>query len=314
LTVLRGYHQGKEEFCDTNGYPMNTILATTDFSIENWSMLQYAAQLAKDLGYKLRLIHATHVPLAFDEFFSTEAALAALSASDRGQMLQEVVRLRNKFGPDLQVDAEVKIGYVEETLRDELSNGNIALVVMAVSKSTRLERFLFGSPVMHAIGKLPCPILLVPKNYTNRKWKSVAVAFDKQELGTVCNLELAHDALMHAHGKVHVVHVQQNTQDTVSEEEESALSNWLHQPITKVHEIKLQENNVSETLLDWTHRYRPNTTVMIARQHGLLHQLMQESVSRQVAFHTSTPVMICSNKMHNFNTSTTNIQADKIAQ
>jgi nucleotide-binding universal stress UspA family protein len=302
----------KEEFCDTNGNQMNTILATTDFSLDNRSVLQYAAQLAIDLGYRLRLIHATHVALSTNEFFSNEATLAALSASDKGQVLQEVVWLRNKFGPLLLVDAEVKIGYVEETLRDELSQASIAMVIMSVSKSNRLQRFLFGSAALNAIGNFPCPLLIVPKNYTYRKWKSIAVAFDRQSLDNASNPEILHDALVKAEGKVHVVHVQKNIQDLVNKQEEIELSQWLDEPITKVHEIKLQDNNVSETLLDWTHRYRPNIMLMIAQQHGLLHQLMQESITREVAFHTNTPVMICSNSGQHSHSNTTNLMAEQL--
>lgn len=281
-----------------NGADMNTILATTDFSLENRSMLQYAAQLAMDLNYRLRLIHATHIPISGDEFFSSETTLSSLSASDHGQMLQEVVRLRNKFGPSLTVDAEVRIGYVYELVQQELQQGDISLVVMSVSKSNRLERFLFGSAVSEHIGNLPCPLLLVPKNYTYRKWKSVAVAYDRHHLEEGQDLDVLHKALAYADGKVHAVHVKTSTGEKVTTEEAENLAQWLNEPIMKVHEVEDREKSVSEALLDWTHRYRPNTMMMIARKHGLLHQLMEESTSRNVAFQTNTPLLICTEAAH----------------
>jgi nucleotide-binding universal stress UspA family protein len=291
--VLISQAQLNREFCEVNGNYMNTILATTDFSLENRSMLQYAAHLAMDLNYRLRLIHATHVPLASDEFFSTEATLASLSASDRGQMLQEVVWLRNKFGTSLVVDTDVNIGYVQELVRQELHETNVVLMIMSVSNSTKVERFLFGSSVSHAIGHMPCPLLLIPKNYTYRKWKSIAIAYDKKELGASGELEVINKALALADGKVHAVHVQSDSNDTLSNQETEKLSKWIQKPIIKVHEILNNEKTTSESLLDWTHRYRPNTMLMIARKHGLLHQLMHESISRNLAFHTNTPLLIC---------------------
>lgn len=142
--------------------PIDRLLVPMDFSEFAQEAFEYAAMLAKQLGARIRLVHAMEAaayPLDFALFgVSEEAAL-------RGRIqarLQELVAVLKADGVDAEVVCEVGTPaevIVKEAVRFRL--GLKGAIVMGTHGRRGLNRLALGSVAEYVVRHAACPVFTV---------------------------------------------------------------------------------------------------------------------------------------------------------
>ncbi len=139
------------------------ILVPIDFSEHSQYALQYAAEIAQQLGAKLTLLHIVE-PIAYpaDWGFSQvglvdlEKELIDTATSELEKITQE---LRAK---GIQVDFEVHSGArASDEIVQFAKEHNVDIISIGTHGRSGLEHFLFGSTTERVLRKAPCPVLAV---------------------------------------------------------------------------------------------------------------------------------------------------------
>jgi nucleotide-binding universal stress UspA family protein len=186
---------------------MKDILVATDFSPASLNAVNYAAKLALDTNSKLILLHATHIPVVSDSFFDMGFTLEELEKSDKDQMQILNEKLGKKYGPELKLEKQVKIGFAGELIQAMVNEGRVSVVVMGIGHMDKFSEVVFGSTSTAVAGRVSCPVLIIPEKAKFRPLTRVGLAFDQKEIPTSTGLRVVRDLSKHFGSQMHYVNV-----------------------------------------------------------------------------------------------------------
>lgn len=272
---------------------MKTIIATTDFTRESRTAVNYAAKLALLTKAELLLLHATYIPVVSDSFIDISLSLEEMGKADRQRMEDLVRHVRAKMGPALKIRGNSEIGLTGELIREYVRKDKDTIVVIGMKHVDKFSEVVFGSTATNLAGELPCPILVVPPDARFRAWNKIAFAFDQKEVPIHTGLHLLKTLADKFEPKIHYVHVMDSPYNPKDSSVIAPVKNFLGGQ-SQVHFLNDIPNETIEVLNDWVRRYKSNLVVMVARKHNIFWKLIHPSHTRQFAFKSSVPVLILS--------------------
>lgn len=277
---------------------MKTILAATDFSKSSLGAVRYAASLAREMGAKLLVLHATHIPVVSDSYFDLRITLEELEKADAESLQKLVARIQEEFGPELKINKKLQSGFGTDLIRETVEAGDISLVVMGIAHTDAFSEAVFGSTSTALAGSVACPVLIVPDGVKYKPWNSVAFAFDDKNIPTGTGVKVLKEMLGHFQASLRFVNVMDNP---FLEGDDSVLKpvyKVFKDSDTKTYFLPHRPNMTAEILMDWVRRHKSTALVMVARKHNLLWRIFNERLTKRIAFHSKVPVLILSEKKH----------------
>ncbi len=275
---------------------MKTILATTDFTKSSLAAVHYAASMSLDLGAKLLVMHATHIPVVSDAYFDMRITMETLQKEDQDSLDSLVKQLQEKFGPELKINKKLQVGFTGDVIRDTVQKGDISLVVMGITHSDKFSEVVFGSASTTLAGTVSCPVLIIPEGVKYKAWNQVAFAFDQKNIPTGTGVRSLKELISHYDAKLRFINVMDNPfvqeDDTVLK----PLYKIFKEVDTKTYFLKHRPNMTVEIMMDWVRRHKASALVMVAREHNIFWRMFNERVTRKVAFHSKVPVLVLSEK------------------
>ena len=272
---------------------MKTIIATTDFTRESRTAVNYAARLALLMKAELLLLHASYIPVVSDSFIDVSTTLDEIVKSDKQKMDELVKHVSSKMGPALRIKGNSEIGLTGELIEEYASKDKDTLVVIGMKHVDKFSEVVFGNTATNLAGELPCPILAIPPDARFRPWKKIAFAFDQKQVPVHTGLYLLKAMAEKFQPKMHYVHVMDSP---FNAKDKSSI-----QPVEKiiggesqVHFLKDLPGETTEVINDWVRRFKSNIVVMVARKHNIFWKIIYPSHTRQMAFKSSVPVLILS--------------------
>lgn len=139
------------------------ILVPVDFSEHSQYALDYAAQIAQQLGAKLYLLHVVE-PISYPAdwgfsqigFVDLEKELIDAATQELEKMTAE---LRER---GIEVEYEVRSGSrASDVIIEFAKEKNIDIISIGTHGRSGLEHFLFGSTTERVLRKAQCPVLAV---------------------------------------------------------------------------------------------------------------------------------------------------------
>jgi nucleotide-binding universal stress UspA family protein len=275
---------------------MKAILAATDFTPSSLTAVNYAANIAMATSTTLVLMHATHIPIVSDSFFDVTLTLGELEKSAKEQMEVLNKKLREKYGPELKLEKQVKIGFTTELIKELASKGHIEMVVLGIGHLDAFSQAVFGSTSTHLAGQINCPVLIIPDGKVFRPWKRLAFAFDQKPIHTGTGLRVIRHLAEAFHSQIDYVHV---LDENYPQKDDSALKpvyKLFGETAPKLHYLHPVKGKTTDVLLDWARRYKSSALIMISREHDLLWRLLNERTTTKMAFQTNLPLLVVAEK------------------
>jgi nucleotide-binding universal stress UspA family protein len=275
---------------------MKTILAATDFTKSSVNAVRYAANLARETGSKLTVLHATHIPMVSDAYFDMQITLDELQEEDSKSLQKVVSDLTMEFGPDLKINKKLQVGFTTEVIRETIQEGDVSLVVMGIAHADAFSEAVFGSTSTSLAGTVSCPVLIIPENVKYRPWNHVTFAFDQKNIPTGTGVRVIKDLVKFFDAKLRFVHVNDNLFTDNDEKVLQPLYKLFKDADMKTYFISGKPTLTVDLLTDWVRRHKSTALVMVARKHNIFWKMFNERVTRKVAFHSKVPVLILSEK------------------
>lgn len=132
------------------------ILVPTDFSRPSERALDYAQDLAQQLGASLHLLHVVNRPL-LAEGLAAEASISEKFESDAVRSME--ARLR-KLAPGAE-STDVVFGYAAKAIVDWALRLAADLIVMGSHGRTGVAHLMLGSVAEAVVRTARCPVLTV---------------------------------------------------------------------------------------------------------------------------------------------------------
>ncbi len=152
-----------------------SILVPTDFSQNAMAAARYAAQMAQQLEWSVRLLH-TFTPFSSsfaDEHFNDEL-VEHETGKAQANMDAFQTELQQAF-PNVEISASCEQGLLGTLLPQLAGQLDNELVVMGTKGASGLKYVVLGSNTFEIIRKSPIPVLAVPESYPTFQWQNIGL-------------------------------------------------------------------------------------------------------------------------------------------
>jgi nucleotide-binding universal stress UspA family protein len=147
-----------------SGSPFRNIVVGVDFSEASFRALDRALVLAQESGGRLRLLHVLE-GFPYGSVYSGGRAFR-LMQDFRANVAHVDRQLESLIPPDAlnwaQIDVATVSGLAHEAIAAAASERRADLVVLGLSRRSRIDEFVSGSTVHRILRRMTSPVLLVP--------------------------------------------------------------------------------------------------------------------------------------------------------
>ena len=142
--------------------PFNRILCPVDFSEHSRAALKHAADLARDLGSELILIHVVEPILYPVEYGMAPVPSEDLESQAAHNAEAELQKLVSQLAEGVsQTQTRVEFGRAEDCIVRFAELQGVGLVVLATHGLTGLKHMLLGSTAERIVRSASCPVLTI---------------------------------------------------------------------------------------------------------------------------------------------------------
>jgi nucleotide-binding universal stress UspA family protein len=280
---------------------MKTIIAATDFSPNAMHATRYAAALASATGARLILFHHFSYPIPAAGMPYIDPMDMEELATDLEKRLKKVKAGLLKDFPDLFIKIMVRSWIMVRDLEEAFRDEKASLVVMGMHGESPVLNTLLGSKTARVIRSGRMPAIVVPAKASFQAPKKILFAFDfesQTNMETIVplrDLALTFDAYV----KVLTFFDDDETSYPVALKEERVVKNKLDHLFSSVrHTYSLEEESVLiDGILDHSTSYGADLVAMIPRHHSYLSNLLNGSVTQEIATRIRVPLLVLPDKV-----------------
>jgi nucleotide-binding universal stress UspA family protein len=267
---------------------MNTIIVPTDFSAAAHNATAYAAQLAKQTGATVLLLHVYQLPVPMTEFPAMMVSPLDLKTSvDEG--LHRALEEAQKAHADVPFEIESCLGDIATEIEEACKKRNPLAVIVGTKDLSGFERFLFGDTTMSLIKNLTYPVIAVPESAKHAAPANLVLATDLLNAADIPVAKIVAITKMFA-ATLHVVHVEQN--------ESKAYPDELMTAFTEVNAVyhAIKEDDVAEGLKHFVAQNNIDLVVVLPHKHNLYERLFFKGHTPGILHTMPVPVMSIRNE------------------
>lgn len=274
---------------------MQTIIAATNFSPASINAVNYAADMASVMGSRLCLLHVFPYPMTFSEVPAPANSLAKMEEDAKQQMQDLKEKTAARVNGSIDIDTEVRTGYVIPELEDYCEHMHPYAVVVGAESSGALERFFLGGRTTSAIEELNCPVIVVPPEAHFTNIRKIGLACDLRNVVETIPFNQIKSLVNEFKAELHIIHINEVSQpvfdpDTISE------SGWLQDILgelkPKYHFIKyIKENEMEKGITDFAEQQKIDLLITVPKKHNFLSKLFQHSHSKRLVLQAHVPVL-----------------------
>ncbi|MDO8367580.1 MAG: universal stress protein [Saprospiraceae bacterium] len=267
------------------------ILVPTDFSKLSNTASHYAAKMANKLNAEVVLIHVVHLnspPRA-------QVALRVKEIEDKmvDNAKQDCIQLANELKSEFsapEVSYKIIKGFpVEDVIENYAVHNRIDFIVMGTKGASGLQKVLIGSNAAAVITSSSIPVIIVPEHARFNGIEKIVYASDVDKTETELNMLIKFAELFGA--AIHLIHVlppaSENKIDVLKMEVD--IKKKFKYPSISVQIIL--NDDILYGINEYVADQKADMIAMFTQRHSFFDKLFGMSITRQMAFHTWTPML-----------------------
>jgi len=270
---------------------MKRILIPCDFSDTSENALNYGVELANYFSADIILLHSNQIPVMNPEMGLTAYSMEDINndSLDALKNLAQKLKLTNAKVGNIEYHSE--IGSVEEAVKEAGRKYSADLIVMGISgHGSALSKALIGSAAVSVSKDIEIPVLIVPPGINFGKIGRIAYAcnYDKNIASGLAKVKEFNAAF---ESSLYILHVVEKGHELNTEEIE--VDNYIERRLddSPHRTFIISENKTSEALLAFTKNNAIDLIIIEPKKHSLFHKLFNKSVTEDIAFNSTVPVL-----------------------
>lgn len=265
------------------------LLVPTDFSKPSRIAAQYASKLAKKFDAKLVLLHIIDVPgsqRSLLKWQKLQTAMVEIAEEDGKKLL---AALRKPSRGDIDITFEIVFGYpVADVVSRAVKKYNADMVVMGTQGASGLKKVLMGSNATGVIDACKKPVIVVPEGTVYKGVKRIVHSTDMLHVQKEVKELVAFAQLFDA--SIEVMHVKNAEGKPVDPARVQAdLRKKSGYPKIKFSLAK--PGPIAKSIDEFVVSKKGDLLSMFTHQLSIREKLFDKSITRQMAFHLSVPLL-----------------------
>jgi len=281
---------------------MKQILLPTDFSENSWNAIAYAVQFFAKEKCHFYLLHidrpvtVSSTPTVCGMPMDVMNATCTVHTKERLKKLQK--RIHTTFPKDdsHRFFTLSEHGSFIETIRRQVDEKGIDMIVMGTKGASGLKKLLIGSNAGNVITKVKCTTLIVPENATYMPVEEIAFPTDYSLPFELGHLQPIADVLERFKAALRVLHIS-ITSESLSNNQlknKDLLEEFFsHQPITYHFE---KNSKIEQAIQAFIEKQQVTMIAMVAKNLNYFQQILFHSKIKNISYHTDIPFLVMHDK------------------
>lgn len=262
------------------------ILCPVDFSDAATHALDYAARFAQNKGAALTLLQ-----IVKPQKDQSQTELRVAEAEKK--LLSYCKLVKEEFKIRCQASAKVHSSSLENSLAQEIAEGQDDLIIMGTNGADDLNQFYFGSHSYKMLRHTTIPLLIVPEECNFKKPKHIVYALD-YEKDDVKALQMLYQLTEIYKPHIVILHV---GNDSPSRNEEISLILKKQMPAKISSHIHFDFKSLgTEDIADEIDQYMRDTDsdllVLLHRSYNFIEKLFHQSMTKKLSFIADYPILV----------------------
>ena len=263
------------------------IVVPLDFSENSLKALEFAMTIAAKRDARIILVHV--VNLSYD--FAAQSANALESLLKEGEALLQTT-IEKYRAPGVQVDYQILEGDPAINIARVAAEKEARMILIGTQGASGIAKKLIGSTTVNLIREARCPVLIVPAQAKIEliKKATLAMEFSDHEEAFI---DWIVDMTRRWELGLEILHVQSGA-DFKEQLAVLGLEGYLQKkyPGIMVRIHTFYASSASQGLELYMDEHDNMILVMCHQHRNLWEQILQKSLSVQMAFHTHIPLLI----------------------
>lgn len=274
-----------------------TILVPLDFSKCSENALAIAIQLADKIHSKIIVLNVLKVNdggamenfafVADDYKVRTELAQKGLD-----QSIESVTKmLKRNLSEEPEIETLIEVGGIETTICEAAEKRKVDYIVMGTQGEVSVIDRYMGSVAYNVIKHAPCPVMAIPENANLPQ--NIVLGYATDFSGAdVFEIWKSTRMFRPFHPIVKCVHFYEKDGEDIKKMEELEQYFKETNPDLKVELFNLPTFDRLKDLINFITREQVNIFVMYKPKRGFFESLFHSSWTKELAMHSSIPVLV----------------------
>ena len=275
---------------------MRKILITTDLSANAQNAANYGVALLDSAETVFVFLNTFYVQHATDDSFFQYSETVKAEAEESLQ--KEIERIKKEY-PELksQMEYHFEIGEITDVANSFVHREGISYMLMGTKGASGLTEFLVGSRTASMIKKVSCPLIIVPEQAKYRGLEKILFTTDKELQNEDLDLELLKELAQKNQSSIQGLYISKTGENL--DVDATFIRYDLDIQFEDIkHHLDVDINSdPTEAIETYLHKHPVDLVAMISTKGNLFYQLFHKSVTKSVAMHTQTPMLILHTKI-----------------
>ena len=265
---------------------ISKIICPTDFSETANNALEYAVKIAKITGAELLLRNVQSISVfeIFPPKIWAEREIKIIS----DKLEKMCIEVNKMFEISCKYDIELTHPTLENAITKNVSSTDI--IIMGTNGVDSWFQLFGGTNTFHVTQKAICPVMVIPENVSYKNIEKIVFAWDgtRESMLSLMRMEYLVKVF---NPKIAVLHITKKYHESFEKKFTDMEKEWL----LKFPEITFEtvsDNNISSTIKEYMHVTESDLLLMISHEHGIIYNVFQQSVTRELTEDAELPLLI----------------------
>lgn len=276
---------------------MKTILVPVDFSATALNAARYAVRMSRQVGAERLILFHTYggsyqiLDQGPEVVYETTRILLENMTADLKKLQEEL----DAIAPaSLHIDTHISDGFLLEDALELVKEHGVDLIVMGITGKNNIEQKLIGTNTYRLSSESPVPVLIVPSKADFSEVKHVALSLKfKEGIFEETPYMAIKDIIKDLGAKLTILNVAK--EDYL--ENPRAVQQGVKESKRMFGDVEasvvyLGDDDVVPSIVEYVNDNDIQLLLAITHKMGFLKSLFQGSVTKQLAFHTTVPLMV----------------------
>lgn len=274
---------------------MHKILVPTDFSKNALKALTYAAEVAQKSGATIYLLHSIEPSINMATMQADSSKPKVIK--ERSFKLKLSSDTVAAIYPGVKVLTHLSGGNIVDSIIDFSEKENVDLIIMGTTGASGLKKIFMGSVATGSIEKTIIPVLTIPAAYDVEEPDAILFAtnqFEKHKniLKKIINISSLFSASVHV-AVFKETNGEKHADLIYNEEQVNDYLRFLKEtfPAVVFKGELLKGDDFEMSIDEYSNEHGIDIIAMITYPKSFLERLLQKSVTKQMAFHSTIPIL-----------------------
>ncbi|TCK64819.1 nucleotide-binding universal stress UspA family protein [Winogradskyella wandonensis] len=280
---------------------MTSVLLPTDFSDNSWNAIKYALEFLKDkkcVFYILHINTLSFTTLNDPSFIASESDINDIYIKPSKVKLRSILKRISQFSNTNlhKFYTVVDYGFFIDSIRKQVVEKNIDLIVMGTKGASGLKQIIIGSNAGDVVVKVKCPTLVVPEDCTYKHIEEIAFPTDFSSFNSFNTLKPLLSIIEAFNAKLSFLHVTKSKPKLNYEQQKNKdiLEDFFTDFNTKCY--YLTNTHLEEAIQCFIESRGVDMIAMVAKNLNYFQQILFHTRVEKITYHTEIPFLVLHEK------------------